>query len=185
MFLFQFDEPSLEPEYMSSQSAAADLKSRTDLLIEPGAVAKVPTGIRIVGLDSSSASYRNLNAGAGMDNPVHGSLEGMLIPELQIRARSGLAAKHHISLANGVGTIDADYRDEICVLLVNHGKEPFQVRKGDRIAQMVCQLVIRLPTLPVGGRRLGGFGSTGLSANGLDNHPVITVTRIWTKGSDP
>ena len=156
MFLFQFDDPSLEPEYMSAQSAAADLKSRVDLVIAPGTVAKVPTGIRILGLDDSYVL-----AGA---KKHHEALD--LIPELQIRARSGLAAKHHISLANGVGTIDADYRDEICVLLSNHGSEAFHIRKGDRIAQMVCQQAIRLPTLPVGGRRLGGFGSTGLTAKG-------------------
>jgi dUTP pyrophosphatase len=83
------------------------------------------------------------------------------IPELQIRARSGLARKNAITLANGVGTIDADYREEIGVLLLNLGREPFKVQKGDRIAQMALNLVGRLE-LPIGGQRQGGFGSTSV-----------------------
>jgi dUTP pyrophosphatase len=83
-----------------------------------------------------------------------------LIPELQIRARSGLARKNGICLANGIGTIDADYRDEIGVLLLNLGPEDFRIERGDRIAQMVISFVGRIDGLPVGGSRVGGFGST-------------------------
>lgn len=86
--------------------------------------------------------------------------------EVQVRPRSGLAAKHGISLTNTPGTIDYDYRGEIRVLLINHGKEPFVVQKGERIAQGVIQEVIQAQFLEVDElsdteRGSGGFGSTG------------------------
>jgi dUTP pyrophosphatase len=85
-----------------------------------------------------------------------------MIPELQVRARSGLAFKHGIMLTNGVGTVDADYKDEICVLLYNSGKDSFVIQKGDRIGQITLGLVRRMDALPIGGTRSGGFGSTGV-----------------------
>jgi dUTP pyrophosphatase len=86
--------------------------------------------------------------------------------EAQVRPRSGLASKHGVTVLNAPGTIDADYRGEIGVLLINHGDAPFAVRRGERIAQMVIAPVIRaelvaavsLSTTERGG---GGFGSTG------------------------
>jgi dUTP pyrophosphatase len=141
MFQFRFHE-ECTPRYMTEHSAAADLVAREGLVIEPGTVACVPTGVWI-----SEVEWSKVPTG--------------FIPELQIRARSGLARKNAITLANGVGTIDADYREEIGVLLLNLGREPFTIQKGDRIAQMALNLVGRLE-LPVGGQRQGGFGSTNV-----------------------
>lgn len=141
MFQFRFHE-ECTPRYMTEHSAAADLVAREGLVIEPGTVACVPTGVWI-----SEVEWSKVPTG--------------FIPELQIRARSGLARKNAITLANGVGTIDADYREEIGVLLLNLGREPFKVQKGDRIAQMALNLVGRLE-LPIGGQRQGGFGSTSV-----------------------
>ncbi|HET9236333.1 MAG TPA: dUTP diphosphatase [Oligoflexus sp.] len=141
MFQFRFHE-ECTPRYMTEHSAAADLVAREGLVIEPGTVACVPTGVWI-----SEVEWSKVPTG--------------FIPELQIRARSGLARKNAITLANGVGTIDADYREEIGVLLLNLGREPFTIQKGDRIAQMALNLVGRLE-LPVGGQRQGGFGSTSV-----------------------
>jgi dUTP pyrophosphatase len=86
--------------------------------------------------------------------------------ELQIRPRSGLAARHGVTLVNTPGTIDADYRGEIRILLINHGREPFHVERGDRIAQAVLAPVTRArwaetDELPFTERGEGGFGSTG------------------------
>lgn len=142
MFQFRFHE-DCTPRYMTEHSAAADLVAREALVIAPGKVEIVPTGVWI-----SEVEWSKVPDG--------------FIPELQIRARSGLARKHSICLANGIGTIDADYRDEIGVLLLNLGKEPFSIQKGDRIAQMALNLVGRLTVLPVGGQRQGGFGSTSV-----------------------
>ena len=87
--------------------------------------------------------------------------------EIQIRPRSGLAAKKGISVLNTPGTIDADYRGEIKVILINHGNEPFIIRNGDRIAQMVvCPIVQakfeQVDELSDTERGSGGFGSTGV-----------------------
>ena len=86
--------------------------------------------------------------------------------EAQVRPRSGLAVRHGITVLNAPGTIDADYRGEVMVLLVNHGAEPFTVRRGMRIAQLVVAPVSRAALVPVSsldasGRGSGGFGSTG------------------------
>lgn len=154
MFRLRF-RTGFEPTYMTGASAGADLKSTEHLVIPPGSVGRVPTGVFIDGVDWDKVP------------------EGF-IPELQIRARSGLAFKKQITLANGVGTIDADYPDEICVLLLNLGKDPFVVEPGDRIAQLVGNLVARLPIATVissvtsaaphamATTRTGGFGSTGV-----------------------
>jgi len=88
--------------------------------------------------------------------------------EAQVRPRSGLAAKHAVTVLNSPGTIDADYRGEIKVILINHGAEPFTITRGMRIAQMVVAPVARAQwvetdDLSQTARGEGGFGSTGLS----------------------
>lgn len=82
--------------------------------------------------------------------------------EIQIRPRSGLAAKHGITVLNAPGTIDADYQGEICVILINHGASPFHIKHGDRIAQAVLARVERIEGCDVSEneRGTGGFGST-------------------------
>ncbi|NDE15634.1 dUTP diphosphatase [bacterium] len=144
MFRLRF-RAGFEPAYMTAASAGADLKSTSNLVIPPGTVGRVPTGVFIEGVEWEKVP------------------EGF-IPELQIRARSGLAFKKQITLANGVGTIDADFPDEICVLLINLGKEDFVIEPGDRVAQLVANLVPRLPdcTGALSNTRHGGFGSTGI-----------------------
>lgn len=115
---------------------------------------------------------------AALDAPITlAPLERRLIPtglileiptgyECQLRARSGLSIKHGITLINGIGTIDADYRDEVQVALVNLSNEPFTIRPGDRIAQLLVSPVCTVQwqsitqVTPVPGRE-GGFGSTG------------------------
>jgi dUTP pyrophosphatase len=99
----------------------------------------------------------------------------MAIPEgyeAQVRPRSGLASKHGVTLPNSPGTIDADYRGEVKVPLINHGKVAFTVTRGMRVAQMVVAPVpaVRLEVaeeLPESGRGAGGFGSTGMGSGGL------------------
>ena len=91
--------------------------------------------------------------------------------EAQVRPRSGLAAKHGVTCLNSPGTIDADYRGEIGVILINHGAEPFEIRRGDRIAQMVIAPVtmaalVEVEDLPETSRGDGGFGSTGRGQRG-------------------
>lgn len=129
------------PEYMTEHAAGMDLLAAvTDpILLAPGAYATVPTGIRI----SVPVGY-----------------------EAQVRPRSGLAAKHGVTVLNAPGTIDADYRGEVCAVLVNHGTEPFEVRRGDRVAQLVVAPVTRARVelteeLDATARGGGGFGHTG------------------------
>ena len=131
----------LLPKYETVGSSGMDLAASNEFLIniEPGKTAIVPTGISLA------------------------------IPkgfEVQIRPRSGLAAKKSISVLNTPGTIDADYRGEIKVILINLGKEVFEVEKGLRIAQMVVSPVIQVKLEEVENlneteRGKGGFGSTG------------------------
>ncbi len=132
------------PHYASSGAAGADLCAAVSavLRIEPGARALVPTGMRIA------------------------LPEGY---EAQVRPRSGLALRYGVVLPNAPGTIDADYRGEIKVLLWNAGAEPFEVRRGDRIAQLVVAPVARAQweecaTLDDTERGAGGFGHTGRHA---------------------
>lgn len=140
-----------EVSYKTLFSSGADLKSRVECVAKAGEVSIVPTGVWIDKVDWNLIP------------------EGM-IPELQIRARSGLAYKNGITLANAVGTIDADFPDEIQVLLWNFSKEDFVIKKGDRIAQIVLCLTQRIPSLAVGGKRVGGFGSTGKHDNTTQLH---------------
>lgn len=145
MIRFRFGAPDLAPRYMTKNSAAADLFAAADLSIEPGQCVAVPTGVWI-----DSVDWEKVPNGQ--------------IPEIQIRCRSGLAYKNGMMLANGVGTIDADYPDEIKVLLWNSRTDStFSIRRGDRIAQLLINLVVRAEQFDVGGERTGGFGSTGRS----------------------
>lgn len=134
------------PAYATQASAGMDLLAATDgpQSIAPGGRDLVSTGIAIA-----------LPPGF----------------EAQIRPRSGLALKQGISVLNAPGTIDADYRGEIGVILINHGTETFTIERGMRIAQMVIAPVCRaqwdeVPVLPESGRGAGGFGSTGISEEG-------------------
>lgn len=129
------------PEYATPLSAGVDLRANIDapLTLQPLQRALVPTGLRI----ALPAGY-----------------------EAQVRPRSGLAAKHGITVANAPGTIDADYRGEICVILINLSSEPFTVNDGERIAQMVIARHERAEWVPVDTldeteRGDGGFGHTG------------------------
>ena len=129
------------PAYQSNLAAGMDLHAAvdTDTIIEPGQIDLIPCGF-VVAI------------------PV--GYEG------QIRPRSGLAANHGISLPNAPGTIDADYRGEVKVLMVNHGPEPFTVTRNMRIAQMLIKSVYRtrwmeVDELPGTDRGPGGFGHTG------------------------
>lgn len=133
------------PQYATDGSAAVDLRAAIDegsqVVIEPGARALIPTGVHI------SPETKNVVA--------------------IIAARSGLAIKKGISLSNGIGVIDSDYRGEICVGLINNGNEPFTVSRGDRIAQLmfmpVCIASFDLcDELDDTERGEGGFGSTGV-----------------------
>lgn len=132
------------PAHATQHSAGLDLAAAIEdhVVIEPGAIQLIPTGFYIA-------------------IPV--GYEG------QIRPRSGLALKHGITVLNAPGTVDADYRGEVCVILINHGTQPFTVERGMRIAQLVvtayqpCVLnPIENGTLKSTARCMGGFGSTGL-----------------------
>ena len=128
---------------MTSGAAGVDLSAALapgeTLTIEPGRTAMVPAGFSIALPEGHEA---------------------------QVRPRSGLAAKHGVTVLNAPGTIDADYRGEIRVLLINHGQAPFQIRRGDRIAQMVVAPVSAVAfteqeALDDTERGDGGYGSTG------------------------
>ena len=131
------------PAYQSAHAAGLDLLAAVPetapLVLAPGKHAMVPTALAIA------------------------LPEGF---EAQLRPRSGLAAKHRVTVLNSPGTIDADYRGEIQVILINHGAEPFTIRRGERIAQMVIAPVaqaqlVPVTVLPETDRGGGGFGSTG------------------------
>ncbi|MFY8034664.1 MAG: dUTP diphosphatase [Flexibacteraceae bacterium] len=129
------------PEYATPLSAGLDLRANleADILLEPGKTALIPTGLFIELPDGYEA---------------------------QIRPRSGLAFKHGITVLNSPGTVDADYRGEIKVLLINHSQETFAIANGERIAQMVVaayQQISWIPseTLSDTERGAGGYGSTG------------------------
>ena len=128
------------PAYATEGAAGADLRAAVTepLVIPPGGTASVPTGLRV-----------------GLPRGV----------EMQVRPRSGLAARHGVTVLNSPGTVDADYRGEVRVLLVNHGPEAYLIERGDRIAQAVIAPVVQARfeagTLDETPRGAGGFGSTG------------------------
>ncbi len=130
------------PQYATDHSAGLDLRANLEVpvVLAPGQRALIPTGL-----------YLELPEGT----------------EAQVRPRSGLAFKHGITVLNSPGTIDADYRGEVGVLLINHGQEPFTVNDGERIAQLVVARYIRVsfaevPDLRASERGAGGFGHTGV-----------------------
>ena len=132
------------PHYATTGAAGADLHAAlTDpVTLAPGARALIPTGLALA------------------------LPKGM---EAQVRPRSGLALKHGITTLNAPGTIDADYRGEVGVILINHGADAFTVNRGDRIAQIVFAPAPQVTfaetaTLPETARDTGGFGSTGGTA---------------------
>ncbi|MFO7900010.1 MAG: dUTP diphosphatase [Planctomycetota bacterium] len=122
------------------------------------------------GMDLCAAVPEPVELGPGDRALVPAGFHMALPPgyEAQVRPRSGLAARHGISVVNAPGTIDADYRGEVKVVLINLGDEPFTIERGDRIAQMVIQPVVRaelrpVDELPESVRGHGGFGHTGAS----------------------
>jgi len=157
-------EEGCAPVYQTKNAACADVVAKEDTVIpsirfqQDGAgalcnctmppVVMVPTGLRIQAVDS-----------AGM--------VGGFVPELQLRARSGLSADG-LLLATGVGTIDCDYRDEILVPLINLSGREITIQKGERIAQLTLGLRARLMSASVVDvEREGGFGSTGKGSSGI------------------
>src|SRR3990167_4730313 len=137
------EHPNLLPTYSDDGASGCDLKSKSDdvIIVAPGEYKTIWTGVKI-----------ELPYGI----------------EAQIRSRSGLAAKYGISVLNSPGTIDASYRGEIGVILINHGKENFIVNQYDRIAQLVISTCFRCKfymtdRLTESNRGEGGLGSTGVS----------------------
>jgi dUTP pyrophosphatase len=121
------------------------------------------------GMDIVAANEETIELKPGDRSLVPGGFK-MALPrgyEAQIRPRSGLAYKHGITMLNSPGTIDADYRGEVKVLAINHGKKPFSIKRGERIAQMVIAPVLKVAVKEVDSlseteRSEGGFGSTGV-----------------------
>ena len=137
----KFDKNIELPIYKTSGSSGMDLVAyvKSKIIIKPGKTAMIPTGIAV-------AIPKNY--------------------EMQIRPRSGLAAKKGISVLNTPGTVDSDYRGEIKIILINLSKESFVVKSGDRVAQMILCPVVKaklkeVKNLPKTIRDKGGFGSTG------------------------
>lgn len=133
-------DESLVPGYETDGASGADLKAAEDGVLKPGERRLVPTGIKI---------------------------ELPLGYEAQVRPRSGLALKKGITMVNTPGTIDSDYRGEIGVIMINHGSEDFEYKKGDRIAQLVISRYSRAnfivsSSLDETKRGSGGFGHTGV-----------------------
>ena len=130
------------PRYAKGGDAGADIVSRIDITLAPGERALVPTGIAIALPDGYVAL---------------------------VHPRSGLAIKHGVTMVNAPGTVDAGYRGELQIILINHDKnESVSFKRGDRIAQLVIQKVeraefVEVTDLPGSGRGTGGFGSTGRS----------------------
>ena len=140
--LIQRLDPAAElPVYKTSGASGMDLMAfiKEPINLKPGTSCLVPTGLSV----AFSENY-----------------------EIQIRPRSGLAAKNNITVLNTPGTIDSDYRGEIKVIIYNHGKENFIINNNDRIAQMILSPIIKMEleeinNLPKTVRGKGGFGSTG------------------------
>jgi dUTP pyrophosphatase len=131
--------PAYQTEHAAGMDLVAAVPDNAPMVLAPGAYGMIPTGLVIA-----------LPPGI----------------EAQVRPRSGLAAKFGVTVLNSPGTIDADYRGEINVLLINHGREPSTIKRGERIAQMIVAPVTRTKLVPVTElsattRGSGGFGSTG------------------------
>ncbi|HBM15016.1 MAG TPA: dUTP diphosphatase [Lentisphaeria bacterium] len=129
----------LAPKKAHLDDAAFDIMAREGVTLEPGISKLVPTGLFI-------------------ELPIH--------YEAQIRPRSGLAIKHNLTVTNSPGTIDAGYRGEVCVIMLNAGRENYHIKRGDRVAQMVISKLpevemIQVEELSTSKRGAGGFGSTG------------------------
>ncbi len=127
------------PHYATAGSAGMDVLAAENVTLAPGARHAVATGFAL----AIPQGY-----------------------EIQVRPRSGLALKHGLSVPNAPGTIDADYRGEVKIILINHGAEPFAIRRGERIAQLVLAPVVQAAWVEVAelddtARGDGGFGSTG------------------------
>ena len=127
------------PAYATDGAAGMDIVAAEDVTLAPGARHAVATGLAV----AIPPGY-----------------------EIQVRPRSGLALKHGITVPNTPGTIDSDYRGELKAILINHGSEAFEIRRGDRVAQLVLAPVTRaaweeVDTLDATARGAGGFGSTG------------------------
>ncbi|MDI6762995.1 MAG: dUTP diphosphatase [Thermodesulfobacteriota bacterium] len=138
----QKNHPISLPQYMTKGSSGMDLFAslEEEVILLPGERRLIPTGISVA---------------------IPEGFEG------QVRPRSGLAIRKGIGLVNGPGTIDSDYRGEVGILLINFGKDPFAIRNGERIAQMVISRVFRsilveVDDLPPTQRQEGGFGHTGI-----------------------
>lgn len=137
---YEVEDPDLLPKYQTQGSSGCDLRSSIDTVVPAGKRSIVPTGLKA-------------------EIPV--GFEG------QVRPRSGLAAKHGITVLNTPGTVDCDYRGEVKVILLNTGDEDFIIKKGDRIAQLVFSQVFRAifkkeEALTSTERAERGFGSTGV-----------------------
>lgn len=139
VLLVLLDDELPEPAYAHPGDAGADLVTRVDVVLAPGARSTVPTGVSIA-LPDGYAAF--------------------------VHPRSGLAARHGVTVVNAPGTVDAGYRGEIQVTLLNTGDEEVVLRRGDRVAQLVVQRVerarfVRAERLPGSHRGTGGFGSSG------------------------
>ncbi|MGE4559335.1 MAG: dUTP diphosphatase [Desulfobulbus sp.] len=134
--------PAYETELAAGMDVCAALTE--SLILEPGDIALIPSGFAVA------------------------------IPpgfEIQVRPRSGLAVRHGVTVVNAPGTIDADYRGEVKIGLINLGRQPYTIKRGDRVAQLVLAPVARgewqvVRTLDATGRGTGGFGHTGVAADG-------------------
>jgi len=130
------------PKYSTNESAGLDLRAelQSPIVLEPGQRSLIPTGLKI----ALPTGY-----------------------EAQVRPRSGLAYKHGITVLNSPGTIDADYRGDVGVILINHGSESFTIENGERIAQLIVAKFVQIDwdevlNLSTTSRGEGGFGSTGV-----------------------
>ena len=136
----KLNENAKIPKYAKFGDAEFDLCSVEDVVIDPG-------------------EYKLVSTGLAFEIPI-----GF---EMQIRPRSGLAAKHGISIVNSPGTVDSGYRGDVGIIIINHGKQPFEIKKNDRIAQGVitefqCVQLKEVESLSESARGEGGFGHTGV-----------------------
>ncbi|GHV58890.1 deoxyuridine 5'-triphosphate nucleotidohydrolase [Campylobacterota bacterium] len=135
----KLDPNAIIPQYHSAEAAGFDLHSLLDYEIGRGERTLVKTGLAV----SFAQGY-----------------------ELQVRPRSSLALKHGVTVLNSPGTVDSDYRGELMIILINHGSEPFMIKRGERVAQAVLKaveqaVITEVDDLDATDRGTGGFGSTG------------------------